>query len=397
MCQTYTNFELICVNDASTDNSVTVLKELQKQDSRIIILDRAVNSGAAASRNCGLEEARGEYVIFLDSDDYFYPEMLETAYGQAVQYNADIVIFGSETVIKNTQEVKVTGYPFEVIDNNEQKALFLPKLRHVPWDKLVRRKLVLENGIVFQDILTNNDVFYSFSTVLTAGKIVVCDKILLRYCDGRQGSLTNIRFSKKNCTVEAFNAIFNFCIQKDIEECLQKAFINMLTDNLQCYLMDRAYPLTIRQGSLNILSGCGDLIKELERRLQDDSLYPHNHMFVRRLISGKEICQMEYTRHSPERLEEIIAKSRNLHKKIALWGCGKNGKCLLDIMQAHHLEIDYIVDENKELQGKSYGQYIIRPYDEVSEDIDIVWYTNRVFKNAIQARVRDKELVYVWH
>ena len=88
--QTYTEFELICVNDASCDDSLEILRELQQQDRRLVIINHEENRGAAVSRNDGLKIAKGAYVIFLDSDDYFYPNMLEVSYQQAINNNADV-------------------------------------------------------------------------------------------------------------------------------------------------------------------------------------------------------------------------------------------------------------------------------------------------------------------
>lgn len=75
--QTYQNWELLIVDDCSTDNSVTVIKEFCKKDSRIKLFNNEINSGAAASRNLALREATGKWIAFLDSDDLWLPEKLE--------------------------------------------------------------------------------------------------------------------------------------------------------------------------------------------------------------------------------------------------------------------------------------------------------------------------------
>ena len=134
--QTYREFELICVNDASTDDSGAILRELQQRDARIVLVEHEVNQGAAISRNTGLKAAKGEYIIFLDSDDYFYRNMLETSYRCAAEYDADVVIFGSETLENGL--VRQCGYRSRRIDSLRERELFLPKVRHVPWDKMVR-------------------------------------------------------------------------------------------------------------------------------------------------------------------------------------------------------------------------------------------------------------------
>ena len=80
--QTLTKIEIICVNDGSTDNSLSILKEYQKKDSRIIIVNKE-NGGLPSARNAGLDRAEGKYVGFVDSDDYIEPNMFQKLYDTA--------------------------------------------------------------------------------------------------------------------------------------------------------------------------------------------------------------------------------------------------------------------------------------------------------------------------
>lgn len=91
LCQTYGGFELICINDCSTDNTKTILADFQKKDKRIKVLENVERLGAGMSRNKGLREASGEYVIFLDGDDIFEKELLEEARNTMEKNGTDIV------------------------------------------------------------------------------------------------------------------------------------------------------------------------------------------------------------------------------------------------------------------------------------------------------------------
>lgn len=392
--QTYTEFELICVNDASTDNSYDILREYQQCDARIVIVNHETNSGAAVSRNDGLKAARGEYVIFLDSDDYFYPGMLETSYKCAAEYQADVAVFGSETL--ENGRLQQNGYRFRKINSLREKELFLPKARHVPWDKLVRRKLLTDNHIWFQDIPTNNDVFYSFAVLLKAERIIVCDDCLLRYRYGRAGSLTAIRFSKTNHSVEAFYALYHFVIQNKMQESLVSVFMNVLADNLQSYLSEQAFPLEIRKNKLSILMQCEDMIQALSRYERKGALYPHNRNFVQKMMKSEDVCDIEYFQYYWESVGEIVSERRNMGRKTAIWGCGKIGKELLELLDDHSIAVDYVVDENVQLQGESCGKYRIHSYDEVSDDIATVLITNLEYEEEIVSKAVGKEVIYVW-
>ena len=92
LAQTLREIEVICVDDGSTDNSLNILKEYQNKDTRIVVLTQE-NRSAGAARNYGLSIAKGKYLSFLDSDDFFDKELLRKAYKNAEKNNADIVVY----------------------------------------------------------------------------------------------------------------------------------------------------------------------------------------------------------------------------------------------------------------------------------------------------------------
>ncbi len=91
--QTFNDIEIICINDGSTDGSLNILTEYATIDSRIIVITQE-NKGVSEARNNGMEKAGGEYIMFLDSDDYLYKQACEIAYNSATSNNADVGIFG---------------------------------------------------------------------------------------------------------------------------------------------------------------------------------------------------------------------------------------------------------------------------------------------------------------
>lgn len=105
--QSLSSIEIICVNDCSTDNSLEILHRLREKDDRIIIIEQSVNLGAGAARNVGMEAARGEYLSFLDADDYFSPEMFKVAVENADSLNLDLFVLGAVAVNEATNEESV--------------------------------------------------------------------------------------------------------------------------------------------------------------------------------------------------------------------------------------------------------------------------------------------------
>ena len=107
--QTFQNFEIICVDDGSTDKSLEILQEYKRKDDRFVILQQRY-SGAGSARNNGIRLAEGKYIQFLDSDDYFEPTLLEEMYNHAEKFNADLTVCSSRKV-DDEGNITETGSP----------------------------------------------------------------------------------------------------------------------------------------------------------------------------------------------------------------------------------------------------------------------------------------------
>jgi len=91
--QKYKEYELICINDASTDGTIKILNKFCTLNNRIKILENRIHLGAANSRNRGIHAAKGKYITFFDGDDIFDEELLELSYKEIEKYNADVVMY----------------------------------------------------------------------------------------------------------------------------------------------------------------------------------------------------------------------------------------------------------------------------------------------------------------
>jgi glycosyltransferase involved in cell wall biosynthesis len=98
LSQTYKDIEIIVIDDCSTDNTPNIIQGIATLDKRIIFLKNDVNKGLTANRNLTLKRAKGEYIMFVDADDYLYPNAVEIMYTLAKKKNSDIVIGGSSYV-----------------------------------------------------------------------------------------------------------------------------------------------------------------------------------------------------------------------------------------------------------------------------------------------------------
>ena len=184
--QTFENFELIVVDDCSTDKSLEIVRNYQ--DPRIKIIHQFKNSGESSSRNLGLANARGKYVYFMDNDDAILEDNLENFYRAAEESNADVVHMNSWI---NTDENFPSGANViinkEYANNPEPRFLsddletrleneFLKLGMYVtPWLKLSRRDFLIDNGIYFPAVTRCGDLFHIFAELCFARKIQVID------------------------------------------------------------------------------------------------------------------------------------------------------------------------------------------------------------------------------
>ena len=212
--QTLKDIEIICVDDGSTDNSLDILKEYEQKDKRVKVIQQK-NAGAGAARNNGLSIATGEYLSFLDSDDFFEPDMLEKAYEKAKGSNAQIVVFRSDQYredLKEFVQVKWTLHekqlpPYRPMNFRSFTGNVFRVFVGWAWDKLFERKFVEENHLKFQELRTSNDMLFVFSAIAFAQRIEIEDVILAHQRRNNPKSLSNTREKSWECFRMALNAL----------------------------------------------------------------------------------------------------------------------------------------------------------------------------------------------
>ena len=154
LVQSMKEIEIITVDDGSTDGSLEMLKKYAQEDKRVKVYTQK-NKYAGVARNKGLKHARGEYVLFLDSDDFFEPELVEATYHTAKENEADVVMFGANCYNNETGKTWVGKHLLDV-ENIPEKQPFNCKdcpdkifqiSNAVPWTKMFRRKFIKKTGL----------------------------------------------------------------------------------------------------------------------------------------------------------------------------------------------------------------------------------------------------------
>lgn len=206
--QTYTNLEIILVDDGSPDNCPTICDEYTAKDSRIRVVHKK-NGGLSDARNTGLEIATGEYISFIDSDDWIDINMYELMLNNIKKYDADIVTSNINYIYENQVNKKYNENKIVVFETEAaMKELIQDGLvQAVVWNKLYRKKLL--EGILFEKGKCNEDEFFTYKILARSKKIVYSPLPLYNYRQ-RNTSIMGEYSLKRLDSVEALFERMNF-------------------------------------------------------------------------------------------------------------------------------------------------------------------------------------------
>jgi glycosyltransferase involved in cell wall biosynthesis len=165
--QTYRDFEIVCINDASTDQSCEIIQKYQNQYPGQINLQSQENSGAGESRNHGIRCASGKYLFFVDNDDYIDKDYIETFVEAAEKNGADMVLGGYRHVDQN-------GKCFfqEILSDHPEWA---PFKRIAPWGRIYRRKFLTDHHLEFLKSKIGEDFYLNARAAVLSSKTVVIE------------------------------------------------------------------------------------------------------------------------------------------------------------------------------------------------------------------------------
>lgn len=284
--QTLKSLEIIIVDDNSTDGTKAILERIAAEDDRVILLSGIEGGGAGAARNVGLSHARGEFVVFLDDDDFVDENLMEKAYSMAKSHDADVVIYRSQ--FYNVQQDKHLSIHWSirtdllpqknVFSSVEIKKDFFNAFVWWPWDKMLKRERILAEGLQFQQIRTSNDLYFICAFVLLSEKICILDDVLIDHTVSRETSLSNTREKSYHCAIDALEALRSLMIERGIYDGRKIDFINYSASFLEWHLntlYGKAY-FTLYEDIKSYLNKLGAKLEDFyEERTQVffDSLY----------------------------------------------------------------------------------------------------------------------------
>ena len=203
--QTLKDIEIIVVNDGTLDNSQEIIDEYVKKYPKKVVSIIQENGGQGAARNTGLLHAKGEYIGYVDSDDYVEENMYEELYKKAKEEDSDIVICGNNVVKEN----------YEFLSKEDvDKEFLLGKM--AVWNKIYKKNIIVDNKIQFRSKVWYEDLDFTMKVYFSSKKISYVDKPLYNYLL-REGSTMNNNNIKRNLElIEAFDSLIDYCKDKKI-------------------------------------------------------------------------------------------------------------------------------------------------------------------------------------
>ena len=242
--QNFDDFEIIYVDDGSSDNSLSYLKDFQKRDSRVKIFSKE-NGGCGSARNYAFLKASGEYVYFLDPDDELEEDTLKKAYNSAVINNADIVIFKANTFndsgvlndvyfnLDNTlKQADYSNFNFTYNDILE----FIFDDGFAPWSKLYKKEFLDSNNLRFDEGIAFDDVPFHVKTLIKANRLAYVNEILYHYRVDNESSVNNTA-SNGFDIFKVIDILHDFLITQGIYNNFEESFIRFEINHILAYII----------------------------------------------------------------------------------------------------------------------------------------------------------------
>lgn len=204
--QEYKNYEVILINDGSTDNSKQILDEYKDKYTNIIVKHK-INEGVSSARNMGLEIASGEYIMFADSDDFLSKDCLKTLINEINSKNIDLItssffeIYPEGNIVEHN--ILKNSYTGLKIINNLPDYYFIEGFIHPCWGKLYKRKIIINNNIKFEKQSLSEDTVFNIEYLKYCKNIGFLNEKLYYY----------YRYTENNLTSKVYENVFEIYIE----------------------------------------------------------------------------------------------------------------------------------------------------------------------------------------
>lgn len=264
--QTLNEIEVICVNDCSTDSSLSILKEYEEKDNRMVVIDLKQNVKQGGARNRGIEKAKAPYLCFVDSDDWLDPKMCEDLYHIAIEKDADMVrggvyqFYGDNDIRKEKGTEAVLNMS-SLLDRNRYYIAYGGRL----WGGIVKKEIFLKNELTYPEHLFYEDNAIGVLIYLFCKKIAYSDKCYYYYRCNNQSttrSTNNYRYFDRLDTAKMF-----------LENMRRYGFYETYKEEVNFYFITLFYINTVMGAMLNFDPPATKYISQVVREMK--TIIPH--------------------------------------------------------------------------------------------------------------------------
>lgn len=409
--QTLKDIEIILVDDASSDTSAQIMVDYQNRYNgmiRCIYLDENVRQGGA--RNVALKEANGEYIAFVDSDDFVDTEMCEKMYNKAIETNSDIVFCDYYECDAELTKKKWVSTFFRQqtgeIDAIKRKYVFFQKA--MCCGKLIRKSIIDTNDIVFPEKIRYEDIAVTLLYSLYAEKIEKVYEPLYYYIQHRN-STSNFAGSD--------SAMHHMRVDKILFQNLkERGFYDLYREESEAFLIRYSPVITLYEREKNptmqtlqdIACTNRDFVKNYRNNkyfycdilepfykkcyelLDESPVLLAEEYEEGRLSIRSEDYKYYYSGHLDD-IEKIYNMCCKNALKIAIWGGGRKGYSFLEVADPDCRYIYCVIDGNMQKWNSHMRTgHIIKALDDVAEDVDVIIVMNKYYYESVKQEIKVK-------
>lgn len=337
--QTYGDIEVICVDDGSTDSSLKILDCYGKQDSRLKVFSKehVDGTGAGAARNLGLRQANGDYICFLDSDDFFERDMLKKAYEYLTKAEADIVMWDAWEYDMQKQCDKemtraINSYflpnDIEEFSPSEYGDVLFQITAGQAWNIMLDMGFLKEKGLSFQETRYTDDILFTYTALTQAEKVAVIRERMVHYRTNFSSQQSSIRYQYLNIMYAGAAAVKEELAARGCFERFKATYYNRFMlhmmeflDNQRDYeAFEKAYDMLNKKLKDELeLSGYLELPRE--------KIYRYKDYVEFKRMQGKDAGEYLYEcKKGCKEQRNILLPSKLKNKRVVLYGGGRNGK-----------------------------------------------------------------------
>ena len=405
--QTLADIEIVCVDDKSDDDSLEILKEYQRKDSRFIILENETRLGAAESRNKGIKIARGEYLSILDADDYFELNMLELAYDCCEKGNADICGYDfwefddatGDMIRRSNQpiyymmlEQNKLADEGTLINMAEMEDCFSVFYMGGAWQKLYKRKFITGNGVFFQSLPNANDAYFCAITLVLAQNIAYVHQPLVHYRINRigqtVGKINKYPLSMYQVFVFLYHKLIAYGRYSKVKRAYNSIVVNLLIEIMRQMSAGMARQTLYQKIREDKFYSCGiDQIKD-EFFLDYRTYWLAKKIFEVENADALQKVADDSAAYWRDRKVYCYKELKKTDLVCALWGYGQLGRQWLEEAQKLQYSVAVIIDQDKHKQGELVGNIKILDFADCPLDVEAVIITNSSYREEIVNTIR---------